>query len=66
MENNRKSHVRLVVTNDPVIGGDSVYVVDLYENDKLVQVRNLPGKSRSYAEDVAENWDSGIIQLLID
>jgi hypothetical protein len=49
-----------------VIGGDSVYVVDLYENDKLVQVRNLPGKSRSYAEDVAENWDSGVIQLLTE
>ena len=63
---NRKSQIRLVVTNDPVIGGDSVYVVDLYENDKLVQVRNLPGKSRRYAEDVAENWDSGIIQLLVD
>jgi len=63
---NRKSQIRLVVTNDPVIGGDSVYVVDLYENDKLVQVRNLPGKSRSYAEDVAENWDSGIIQLLTE
>ena len=63
---NRKSQIRLVVNNDPVIGGDSVYVVDLYENDKLVQVRNLPGKSRSYAEDVAENWDSGIIQLLTE
>ena len=63
---NRKSQIRLVVTNDPVIGGYSVYVVDLYENDKLVQVRNLPGKSRSYAEDVAENWDSGIIQLLTE
>lgn len=63
---NRKSQIRLVVNNDPVIGGDSVYVVDLYENDKLVQVRNLPGKSRSYAEDVAENWDSGVIQLLTE
>ena len=63
---NRKSQIRLVVNNDPVIGGDSVYVVDLYENYKLVQVRNLPGKSRSYAEDVAENWDSGIIQLLTE
>ena len=63
---NRKSQIRLVVNNDPVIGGDSVYVVDLYDNDKLVQVRNLPGKSRSYAEDVAENWDSGVIQLLTE
>ena len=63
---NRKSQIRLVVNNDPVIGEDSVYVVDLYENDKLVQVRNLPGKSRSYAEDVAENWDSGVIQLLTE
>lgn len=47
-------------------GPDSMYVVDLFEDNKLVQTRELPGKSKSYADDVVENWNSGLIQLLID
>jgi hypothetical protein len=47
-------------------GPDSVFVVDLIENGKVVESRRLPGKSQSYANDVAENWESGLIQLLID
>jgi hypothetical protein len=47
-------------------GPDSIYVVDLIENGRVVESRKLPGKSKSYANDVAENWESGIIQLLID
>lgn len=47
-------------------GPDSMYVVDLFEDNKLVQTRELPGKSQSYAKDVVENWNSGLIQLLID
>lgn len=38
------------------------YVVDLYENDVLVESRELPGKSIYYANDVAENWENHIIQ----
>ena len=41
-----------------------MYVVDLIENGRVVESRRLPGKSKSYANDVAENWESGIIQLL--
>jgi len=47
-------------------GPDTMYVVDLIENGKVVESRKLPGKSKSYANDVAENWESGLIQLLID
>lgn len=47
-------------------GPDSMFVVDLIENGSVVQTRPLPGKSQSYARDVAENWESGLIQLLID
>lgn len=47
-------------------GPDSMFVVDLFEDNKLIQTRELPGKSQSYAKDVVENWNSGLIQLLID
>ena len=42
------------------------YVVDLFEDNKLVQTRALPDKSIHYAQDVVENWESGLIQLLTD
>ena len=45
-------------------GPDTMYVVDLIENGRVVESRKLPGKSKSYADDVAENWESGLIQLL--
>lgn len=62
----RRAQVRLVATDNVAAGGDSMYVVDLYENGKLVQSRDLPGHNRYYAEDVAENWENGIIQLLVE
>jgi hypothetical protein len=43
-----------------------MFVVDLLENGQVVETRKLPGKSRAYAQDVVENWETGIIQLLID
>jgi hypothetical protein len=57
MENNRRSVIRK--------DGDT-YVVDLFEGNTLVQSRRLDGKSQLYAEDVSTNWDTGIIQLLVD
>jgi len=54
---NRRSVVRM--------DGD-VYVVDLYEGNTLVQTRRLEGKNQFYAEDVSNNWNNGIIQLLVD
>lgn len=53
--------------NDSGSGGpDSMYVVDLMENGQVVESRALPGKSRAYAVDLVENWESGLIQLLVD
>lgn len=37
------------------------FAVEMYEDDVLVETRELPGKSISYAEDTAENWVSGLI-----
>lgn len=37
------------------------FAVEFYEDDVLVETRELPGKSISYAEDTAENWVSGLI-----
>ena len=39
-----------------------MYVVDLYENGAIVEVRELPGKSIYYAQDTAENWLNGILE----
>lgn len=63
---NRKAQVRKVMMDNSAVQGDSMYVVHLYENEKLVQTRELPGKSLHYAEDLAENWETGIIQLLTE
>ena len=44
-------------------GPDTALVVDLFEGNKLMESRTLLGKSIHYAEDVAENWENGIIKL---
>lgn len=43
-----------------------VYVVQLIEDNQLIESRRLEGKSIAYATDVAENWESGLIQLLTE
>lgn len=62
----REGKVRLVATDNPAAGGDSMYVVDLYENGKFVTSRSCPGKSRYWAEDLAENWETGVYKLLTE
>lgn len=57
----RHSQIRQEV-NPNLHEPDRMYVVDLYEDNKLVETRKLPGKSLYYAEDVSENWDNGIIK----
>lgn len=37
------------------------FAVQFFEDDVLVETRDLPGKSISYAEDTADNWVSGLI-----
>lgn len=59
----RKSAIRKVPYNDDGSKGpDMTYVVDFYEDNTLVETRQLPNKSIHYANDVAENWENGIIQ----
>lgn len=66
----RSSIIRRVMVagsnNSGSSGPDSMYVVDLYENDQLLESRELPGKSKYYADDVSENWENGIINLATD
>jgi len=53
---NRGAEIRKINTET-----NETYVVDFYENDALVETRELPGKSIYYAQDTAENWLNGII-----
>lgn len=70
MSRTRKAYIRKEAVNGSNESGsngpDTMYVVDLLENGQVVESRKLPGKSESYARDVVENWNSGLIQLLID
>ena len=63
---NRTAQIRRVLMDNVAVQGDSMYVVHLYENNKIVETRELPGKSLRYAEDLAENWETGVIQLLTE
>ena len=60
----RSANIRKI--HKTVADDEEMYVVDLFEDGKLIQTRELPGKSVYYAEDVAENWNNGIIQLLTE
>jgi hypothetical protein len=64
MNTKKTAKIRKTVYSGNVSGGpDMVYVVDLFEGNKLMESRTLLGKSIHYAEDVAENWETGIIKL---
>ena len=39
------------------------WFVEFYENDKLMERRNLFEYSEQYAEDAAENWVLNVIQI---
>jgi hypothetical protein len=45
-----------------MIREQTIYVVDMYEDDVIVESRPMIGHSRRYAEDCAENWETGIIK----
>jgi hypothetical protein len=55
--------VAYINTQFPSIGPDTTWRVDFYQDGKWVHSRDLPGKSKYYAEDVSENWDNGLIKL---
>lgn len=62
----RRAQIRTLVPQIETSSEENYYIVDLFENDRIVEIRELPGKSLSYAEDVVENWENGIIQLLTE
>lgn len=57
----RTSAIRKEV-NPNINEADIMYVVELYEDGELVEMRALPNKSIHYANDVSENWNNGIIK----
>ena len=38
------------------------YSVELWEDGKLIETRDLRGHTQQYAQDCAENWVEGIIK----
>jgi hypothetical protein len=70
MSNQRTSYIRKVSCVGENASGsngpDTMWVVDMFENGRKIETRSLPGKSRSYAESLSENWDTGVIQFLVD
>lgn len=53
----RHSSIKLIAYSDQGASGpDTAYVVDLFEDNKLMSSRILPGKNIYYAQDLAENW----------
>jgi len=53
-----------IITERPTPQGydtDTMYVVEMYQDGDLMHSRALPGKSIYYAQDVSENWDTGIL-----
>lgn len=41
---------------------DNGFLVEFYENDKLIEPRHLYEHSEIYAENAAENWVIGVIR----
>lgn len=60
---NRSSAIETIEMNmGDEIGIIQMFTVHMYEDDKLVESRTLPNYNIHYAEDVAENWENGIIK----
>lgn len=58
---NRNSVIQLKpVRNGNFKGPDTMFVVELWEENSLIETRELPGKSIHYAESLARNWDEGV------
>tara|TARA_B110000908_G_scaffold82623_1_gene98939 strand:+ start:774 stop:929 length:156 start_codon:yes stop_codon:yes gene_type:complete len=46
-----------------IIKETTVYIVEMYDEDgNLVEEREIHGHSKSYAEDCASNWETGVIK----
>ena len=62
---NRKSVIRKTST-DNTAAAETMYVVDLYEDNKLVMVHAQAGSNYNLAESVARNWETGSMQMLTE
>ena len=49
-----------------IIESQEGFVVELIENNTVIERRNVSGKSKRYAEDLAENWETGVLNLLTE
>jgi hypothetical protein len=47
------------VFNGGTKGPDTMYIVELWDGNSLIETRELPGKSIHYAESLAKNWEEG-------
>jgi len=58
----RKAEIRRQPNWTESSGPDMFYFVDLYKNDELFGTVDVSDHSRYYANDVAENWENGILK----
>jgi hypothetical protein len=47
------------VFNGGTKGPDTMYIVELWDGNSLIETRELPGESIHYAESLAKNWEEG-------
>ena len=52
-----KENIRKAVIRD-----EDGFIVELWEHDQLIEIRDVRHKSYNYAKDCAENWVEGIIK----
>ena len=56
----RNSSIRMKqVFNNGTKGPDTMYIVELWDGDSLIETLELPGKSIHYAESLAITWTEG-------
>lgn len=64
LKKRNKKYVTEVLLNKRTaeVREESHYVVDMFENGKLIESRPIVGHSKHYADDCATNWVEGIIK----
>lgn len=60
--NTMKNKIKGTTTRSSRVQQTTCWAVEMYEDNVLIETRELPGKSIHYANDTAENWNKGIIQ----
>ena len=60
--NTMKNKIKGTTIRSSRVQQTTCWAVEMYEDNVLIETRELPGKSIHYANDTAENWNKGIIQ----